>query len=298
MIEQRAALQGKVAYIIGGADGIGRAATLALARCGVDLAICDYNTEALAETAQAVRELGRRIVAIEANILDEAAIDRFYEQALAEFPRIDILVNLAGGTYQRDFLTSTRQQDADDIRRNYGYVIQSIRAAVPHMPRGGSIVNFTTIEAHRGAGSFSVYAGAKAATSNLTKALAVELGPRGIRLNEIAPDTTFSKGNMNAVKPELLAEMIAAGEEAGANAMKLYVPLGVAPTPEHLADAVVFLASGLSAMISGVTLHVDGGTGAAMGFLNWPYDSGMLPTASGKAATALFGAGNPYPEGD
>lgn len=295
MFEQRAALNGKVAYIIGGADGIGRAVTLALAQCGVDLAICDYNTEALAETADAVRQLGRRIVAIEANILDEAAIERFYQQALAEFPRIDILVNLAGGTYQRDFVTSSRQQDDDDIRRNYGYVIQSIRAAVPNMPRGGSIVNFTTIEAHRGAGSFAVYAGAKAATSNLTKALAVELGPRGIRVNELAPDTTFSKGNMNAMRPDLLAASIEAGEEAGANAMKLYIPLGVAPTPEHLADAVLFLASGLSAMITGITLHVDGGTGGAMGFLNWPYDSGMLPTASGRAATALFGGPNPYP---
>lgn len=294
MLEQRARLQGKTAFILGGAAGIGKAVTLALAEAGLDLAICDKDVDALAGTAQAVRDFGRRIVAVEVDVLDANAVARFFTQATAAFPSVDVLVNLAGGTRQRDFLTATDAEDADDIRRNYGYVIQSIRAAVPHMSAGGSIMNFTSIEAHRGAGTFSVYAGAKAATSNLTRALAVELGPRGIRVNEIAPDTTPTQGNANAMRPDLLAASMRAGEEAGRNAMRLYVPLGAPPMPNDIANAVLFLASDLSSMISGITVHVDGGTCAAMGFLNWPFGVGPLPTAVGAAATSLF-AGDPYP---
>lgn len=296
MLEQRAGLKGKTAYVIGGAAGIGRAVTMVLAQAGLDLAICDKDGEALLQTAADVRALGRKIVAVEADVLDAAALDAFYVAAKAELPRIDILVNLAGGTHQRDFLVGTDAQDAEDIRRNFGYIIQSIRTAVPHMPRGGSIINFTTIEAHRGAATFSVYAGAKAATSNLTRALAVEFGKRGIRVNEVAPDTTPTRGNMEAMRPDLFAMATEAGEEVGAQAMRLYVPLGAPPTPEHIADTVLFLASNLSAMVSGVTMHVDGGTAAAMGFLDWPFGVGPIPTAVGPAATALF-AGNPYPEG-
>lgn len=294
MIEKRANLAGKKAVILGGAFGIGRAVTLALAEAGVDIAFCDKDAAALAETEADVKAMGRKVLAMEADVLDAAAVARFHDAAAEFFGRFEILVNLAGGTRQRDFLTSTDAQDAEDIRRNFGYVIQSIRAAVPRMPRGGSIINFTTIEAHRGAGSFSVYAGAKAGTSNLTKALAVELGPRGIRVNELAPDTTTSRGNAEAMRPDLFERAVAAGEDAGAAAMRLYVPLGVPPTVDELANGVLFLASDLASAVSGVTLHVDGGTGGALGFLNWPYDSGMLPTASGDAAAALFARGDPY----
>lgn len=295
-MDKRANLAGKKAVILGGAFGIGQAVTLALAGEGVDVALCDKDGEALPVTEAQVRALGRKVLAIQADVLDRDAVARFHEDAAAfHGGRFDILVNLAGGTKQRDFLASTEEEDAADIRRNFGYVIQSIRAAVPRMPRGGSIINFTTIEAHRGAGSFSVYAGAKAGTRNLTKALAVELGPRGIRVNELVPDTTWSRGNMEAMRDDLLVKAMAAGEAAGAAAMKLYVPLGAAPLPEELANGVLFLASDLSSAVSGVSLHVDGGTSAAMGFLNWPYDSGMLPTASGDAAAALFSRPDPYP---
>ena len=294
MLDERGKLSGKTAVVIGGAFGIGRAVTLALAEAGLDIAFCDKDADALRETESDARAMGRKVLAMEADVLDAGAIASFYEAVTKEFDRIDVLVNLAGGVKQRDFLTSTDAEDAGDIRRNFGYVIQSIRAALPHMPRGGSIINFTTIEAHRGAGSFSVYAGAKAGTSNLTKALAVELGPRGIRVNELAPDTTTSRGNMQAMRDDLFERAVAAGEEAGMNAMKLYVPLGAPPTVDDIANGVLFLASELSAMISGLTLHVDGGTCGAMGFLNWPYDSGMLPTASGAAATAIFSRPDPY----
>ncbi len=289
MLEQRARLAGKTAAILGGGLGIGRAVTLALAEAGVDIAFCDNNRDQMAQTEADVRQLGRRVTAIEADVRAAAAVARFHAAVADTFEHLDILVNLAGGTRQRSFADGTDEEDAEDIRLNFGYVVQSTRAALPLLRRGSSVINFTTIEAHRGAASFSVYAGAKAATSNLTRALAVELGPRGIRVNEVAPDTTFTEGNARAMRPELMAQAMAAGEEAMKAALRLYVPLGEAPLADDVANAVLFLASDLASSVSGVTLHVDGGTCAAMGFLNWPYDVGYMPTAVGPAAEALFG---------
>ena len=196
-IEQRANLNGKVAAIVGGASGIGAAVTLALADAGVDVAFCDINTAALAPTRTAAEKLGRRVFAFAADATDSQQLAAFYTASAAQFDRLDIVVNVVGGVRRRDFMDATPAECAADIQRNYGYVIESVRHAVTLMrkaDRGGSIINFTTIEAHRGAAGFAVYAGAKAATTNFTRALAVELGKDRIRVNTLAPDTTPSEG--------------------------------------------------------------------------------------------------------
>lgn len=291
MLDDKANLKGKVAVIIGGGGGIGRAVTLALAGMGVDVALCDNDSGSLAETAREAERGGVTCLAVEADVLSPQAIEDFYTAIAAQFERLDIVVNVAGGVHQRDFLTGTDEQDAEDIRRNYGYVIQSIRLAVPLLERGGgggSVINFTTIESRRGAAGFAVYAGAKAATANLTRALAVELASRGIRVNEIAPDTTPSTGNANALTPERRKMLQAMEPGELAAAMATYIPLGAPPSAEQLADAVLFLASDLAQAITGITVPVDGGTSAAMGFLNWPYGAGFGPAPTGLAAKHLF----------
>ena len=297
-LENRARLAGKTAAVLGGGNGIGQAVSLALAEAGVDLVILDRNEAALASTSEAVKALGRRVVPIVGDVIERADVDRFYSTVQSSFDALDIAINLAGGTRQRDFLEGTEEEDSLDMRRNLGYVIQSIRHAARLMVRGGrggSIINFTTIEAHRGAASYSVYAAAKAGTSNLTRALAVELGAQGIRVNELAPDTTPSEGNLNAVKPGRRERLAKAGygdtasrEALAKGALQTYIPLGVPPSTEALADAVLFLASDLAASITGVTLHVDGGTGAAMGFLRWPHGDGFGPTPSGISGVRVF----------
>jgi NAD(P)-dependent dehydrogenase (short-subunit alcohol dehydrogenase family) len=201
------------------------------------------------------------------------------------------LVNLAGGTLRRAFADSDAEADARDIRRNYGYVLDSTRRAIPLLRktgRGGSIINFTTIEAHRGAASFAVYAGAKAATTNFSAALAVELGAENIRVNCIAPDTTPSAGNVNAV-PGIAEGFGSLPAGVAAKGMAMYVPLQRVPMPEDLADAVLFLASDLSQFVTGTTLHVDGGTKAASGFINWPFGDGFVPTPLAGTLAAMFG---------
>ena len=161
--------------------------------------------------------------------------------------------------------------------------------------RGGAIVNFTTIEAHRGAAGFSVYAGAKAALTNFTRALAVELGAEGIRVNTLVPDTTPSEGNVNAIPEPLRSRMADVPLPAMMQNLQMYVPLKAPPMPENLADGVLFLVSDLARFVTGTALHVDGGTMAAAGFLEWPFGEGHLPVATPTAARRLFGDGSGQP---
>ena len=295
-LDERAALAGKTAVVIGGGGGIGAGVSLALAAAGVDLALCDIDATAMADTADAARALGRRVTTIHADAADEAALDAFYDGVGVDFSRLDIVVNVAGGTLRQPLAVADRAAIASDIQRNYGYVVQSVQRATPLLQRsgaGGSIVNFTTIEAHRGAAGFAVYAGAKAATTNFSRAMAVELGRQRIRVNCIAPDTTPSAGNLAAMPADFAAGFAALPPHVQPKGLAMYIPRGEAPPVSALADAVLFLASDLSAFVSGMTLHVDGGTMAAAGFLDWPFGDGHVPTPLAGTLARMYRDGDP-----
>jgi NAD(P)-dependent dehydrogenase (short-subunit alcohol dehydrogenase family) len=294
LLEAHADLAGKVAVVIGGAAGIGRTVTLALANAGIDVAICDIDEDAARTTVADVEALGRRIFSMHVDVADDDALDRFYDRVAAECDRVDIVVNVAGGVRRTLFLDTAREQNVADIRRNFGYVIDSFRRAVPLIrrgARGGSIINFTTIEAHRGAPGFSVYAAAKAATTSFSRTMAVELAAERIRVNTIAPDTTPSRGSFNALNPEDWAKFDSLSEEASMQAYKMYIPQKEPPSEEDLANSVLFLASDLSRAITGTALHVDGGTMAASGFIEWPFGDGFLPAPSAGTLRHLFDGG-------
>jgi 3-oxoacyl-[acyl-carrier protein] reductase len=292
LLEANAGLKGKVAVVLGGCGEIqGRAITLALAEAGVTIAACDIDEEAVRTIVPEVEARGSRIMSMYADVTDPEALDRFYDRVTAEFDRLDIVVNLPGGVKRSLFVNTTREQNARDIRLNYGYVIDSVRRAIPLIRRGGrggSIINFTTIEAHRGAATFAVYAGAKAATTNFSRALAVELGADRIRVNLIAPDTSPARVSFASLPAEVLAGF---GADALAESMKLYVPLKEQTPVEDLINGVLFLASDLSKSITGQTLHIDGGTSAAMGFLDWPFGDGFMPAPLGGTLARLFPKG-------
>ena len=292
LLDAHAGLAGKVAVVVGGAGGfIGRGVTLALAKAGVAIATCDNDDEGLSTIGPDVQALGSRILSVRADVTDSEALDAFYDRVEGQFDRLDIVVNVPGGVKRSLFVETTREENARDIRLNYGYVIDSVRRAIPLIRRGGrggSIINFTTIEAHRGAATYAVYAGAKAATTNFSRALAVELGGDGIRVNLIAPDTTRARASNSALYPEDFARLAALGEDALDNAFKMYVPLKRAPSVEDVTNGVLFLASDLSRSITGTTLHIDGGTIAALGFLDWPYGDSFMPAPLGGALSKLF----------
>jgi NAD(P)-dependent dehydrogenase (short-subunit alcohol dehydrogenase family) len=291
MLEAHAGLAGKIAVVVGGAgEIIGRAVTLGLAKAGVSIAACDNHEDAVAAIVPEVEALGVRILSVHADAADPEALDRFYDRVEAEIGRVDIVVNVVGGVKRSLFMNTTREENARDIRLNYGYVIDSVRRAVPLIRKGGtggSIINFTSIEAHRGAATYAVYAGAKAATANYSRAMAVELGAEQIRVNLIAPDTSPARTSNAALYPEDFERFAALGEEAMLQSMRIYVPQKKAPSVDDLVNGVLFLASDLARAITGTTLHIDGGTIASLGFLDWPDDS-FMPAPLGGTLARLF----------
>jgi NAD(P)-dependent dehydrogenase (short-subunit alcohol dehydrogenase family) len=293
VLDTRGNLSGRVAMIIGGAGGIGRAVTLALAEAEADVAFCDIDSTAVAATIVDAGALGRRVVGLVSNATDPADLQHFYLEAGAVFGHADIVVNVVGGVLMQAFIDKTPQSCAADIQRNYGYILDSTRLAVPLLRksgRGGCIINFTTIEAARAAGGFAVYAGAKAATTTFSKAMAWELGPDRIRVNIVAPDSTPSEGNRRALPSHLQVMNEATPPEWWVKALEMYIPLGVPPSTDDLANAVLFLASDLAKAITGQVIHVDGGTSAALGMLRWPFDGGItLPVPAAPTLGKLFG---------
>jgi NAD(P)-dependent dehydrogenase (short-subunit alcohol dehydrogenase family) len=294
LMEAQAGLAGKTAVVVGGGSGIGRAVTLALAGAGVAIALCDVDEAATKAIVPEVEALGVRILSAPADVCDADALDRFYDAVEAQFDHADILVNVAGGVKRVMFMETSREANARDMRLNYGYVVDSFRRAVPLLRKsgtGGSIVSFITIEASRGAAGFAVYAGAKAATANFSRAMAVELADEGIRVNLIAPDTTPSRTSQESLDPALRAEFAKLSPATYAELLKMYIPQGAAPAQEDLANAVLFLVSDLSRTITGATLPVDGGTNASMGFLRWPFGDGFGPAPMPATLARLFERG-------
>lgn len=261
-------LHGRVAVITGAAQGIGAATALMLARHGADLVICDKLAEPLAGVVAELEATGRRVVWAHIDVRDQASVDSWAADAAAAFDRIDVVVNNAGGGFFAPFMEVSAKGQAALMAENFGQVTSVIRAFVPKMTAGGSIVNVTSIEAHRAGPGFGIYSAMKAAVENLSRTLALELADQRIRVNCIAPDMIPTPGDailanasgaMSDEGPTSMADAIAASA--------LYAqPWPDGGTPEDCASVALFLASDMSRFVTGSTIHVDGGTMAASGW--------------------------------
>ena len=298
LLEAHQAMKGRLAVVVGGAAGhLGRGTTLGLAKEGVKIIVCDNDREGLEAIVGEVEALGSTVTPIYGDVMDPASLDAFWDEVGKLTDHIDILVNVCGGVARSLFENTSRASHAENIRYNYGYHIDSCQRAIPLLKKsganggkgGGSIVNFTTIEAHRGAATFAVYAGAKAALTNFSRALAVELGQHRIRVNCLASDTSPARTTNAALAAEDFARLAECGPETMDEAMKIYVPIKRAPTVEEVVDGVVFLTCDLSRTVTGTTLFVDGGTQAAFGFLDWPGGDSFMPAPLGGSMKLMFG---------
>ena len=264
-LDERAALAGKVALVAGGGGGLGRAVALDFARAGMRLALCDRDADALASTASEAREIGADVTDGILDVRDADALAGFFEITDSSFDRLDVLVNVVGGTFRSDFLDVSAKGVEVLIRTNFTWVAEATRLAATRMAeagRGGSIMTITSIEAHRAAPRYAVYASMKAAVTHLSRILAVELGPAGIRVNCIAPDIVPTVG-----MGRLLG---AGGRDADDPVDAMQIPLARKGRAEDVGNCALFLASDLSSYITGTTLHPDGGALASSGWLLWP----------------------------
>jgi NAD(P)-dependent dehydrogenase (short-subunit alcohol dehydrogenase family) len=252
-------LEGRVAVVTGAAKGIGRATALALANFGADVAVCDRDAVGMNETAADVRTAGQRCLASEVDVRDTGAVDAWIAEVGRELGEIDVLVNNAAGTFYAHFFDTNEKGQRMLVEENFTSVTNLVRACVPLMPDGSSIVNVTSIEAHRAAPGFGIYAAMKAAVESLTKTLALELAPRRIRVNAVAPDAIETSGD------EVNAEAVGTTRES----YDKKVPFGYGG-PDACAGPILFLATELSAFMTGTTLHVDGGSHAASGWARRP----------------------------
>jgi NAD(P)-dependent dehydrogenase (short-subunit alcohol dehydrogenase family) len=279
----RARLDGQAAFVTGGGGGIGRAIALRLAEAGADVAIFDIFPERAEEAAERVREQGRQALPIAGDVMDSDALRAAVDAAAAEFGRLDILINNAGGVSARPFLEQSERSMRKHIDINLMSMLIATQAAAKHMVdggRGGAIVNVASIEASRAAPNFAVYAACKAGMLSFTKSMAVELSGHGIRVNCLAPDHTITPGNQgNRAGPVDPATWKRRSDD-DIDAMNRLIPLGREGVDTECGDAAVFLASAMSAYVTGILLPVDGGTWASSGWVRgrdrrWTLNEGL-----------------------
>ena len=254
-------LTGKVALVTGGGAGIGLGIALGLAEFGADVAILDIDEAAATSAADALRAKGRRALVITGDVRDRTGNRAAVDRVVAELGALDTLVNNAGGTRPIPLVRITDQQADKQVDLNLNSLVSLTQAAANAMitaGKGGSIINVASIEGMRAAPFYAVYAACKAGMLNFTRTAAVELAEHGIRVNAIAPDLVPTEA-MLRFAPQMASE-------EGRAAQGRYIPLGRAGTLDDCAGTAVFLASGLSGYVTGVTINVDGGTWASSGW--------------------------------
>jgi NAD(P)-dependent dehydrogenase (short-subunit alcohol dehydrogenase family) len=243
-------LQGKVAVVTGGAQGIGRAITFGMAREGAKVVVADLQADKAESVAKEARALGAEALALEVNVASEPSVQRLAEETFKRFGAVDILVNDAG-VYLRSPVVSKSEEEWDrTFNINLGGNFLCARAFVPAMrkQKSGRIISIASSIAHTGAKEFADYAASKAAIIGFVKALARELGPDGITVNAICPGSANTDmPRRHRSEEEVMARLRA-------------TPLGHVLEPEDIAGSVLFLASDAASYITGQAYNVNCGT--------------------------------------
>jgi NAD(P)-dependent dehydrogenase (short-subunit alcohol dehydrogenase family) len=242
-------LTGKRAVITGGDSGIGRAVAIAFAREGADVLISylDEHDDA-AEVAALVQEAGRKAVTVAGDLSDPAHCRTVIDTAVEQFGGVDVLVSNAAFQMTHDDLDEISDEEWDfTFRLNVGAFFYLVKAALPHMPSGGSIIGSSSVNSDMPSPTLAPYAATKAAIANFCASLAQLLGPKGIRVNSVAPGPIWTPLIPSTMPSEKVTSF---GENT---------PLGRAGQPAELAGAYVLLASDEGSYISGARLAVTGG---------------------------------------
>lgn len=246
-------LQGKTALITGGGTGIGKAIATLFAKEGARVAISGRRKPQLDET---ISTMGPNAMAVTTDVTDMAQVQQMVDEVMSACGRIDILVNNAAVITSRTPLADTPLEAWDvmmDI--NVRGIYYACKAVLPHMMQQGSgaVINIASVAGQRGQPGNAAYSTTKGAVMNMTRSVAVDYGPHGIRCNSISPAL---------VRTEMAETRLQPGEDWNARAAKEWIPnypLGRIGKPEDIAYGALFLASDEAAWVSGIDLTMDGG---------------------------------------
>jgi len=245
-------LKGKVAMISGASRGIGRAIALGLAAEGGRLSLCARGREGLERVAQEVQGGGAEILALSGDVTNEGDARRWVAETRERFGQVDILINNVGGSRPGGNLAASGEDWRSGFALNFFSALDLCRLVVPlmHERRSGCVINIASIYGREWGGPMT-YNAAKAAMISLSKEMARELAPQGIRVNSVAPGSILFPGGSWERRQKEHPEAIAAFVKAD-------LPWGRFGTPEEVADVVVFLASDRARWVSGACINVDG----------------------------------------
>jgi NAD(P)-dependent dehydrogenase (short-subunit alcohol dehydrogenase family) len=241
----------RTALITGASTGIGRAIAIALGRAGFDLAVTDLDAAWLADLAKDPQLQGRKIAPIALDLRSEASIAQAFAQAAQAFDAVDLLVNNAGRPLQKAAIDVTWNEwnDVIDINLKGGFFLSTAFARhCVARKHGGAVISMASTHGLTGIADRSVYGISKGGIIQMTRMLAIEWAPFGIRVNAIAPATVLTPSRERILSdPQARARMLAR------------IPLGRFPDAEEIAEAVCYLASDAARSITGQTLVLDGG---------------------------------------
>lgn len=238
----------KLAIVTGGGSGLGLAIAEKFVQNGIQTIIIGRNKERLDTAKQKLGELGH---AIQCDVTDLSSIPGFVKKVAEQFGQIDILVNNAGANMKKDFIEVTDEDFQQIILTNLTAVFTMSREVVKQMleKQSGCIINISSMAAQYGIPKVIAYSASKTAIDGMTRAMAVELSPKGIRVNSIAPGFIYSEMTAKALDsdPERKAKVFGR------------TPMGIMGQPQDIAETAYFLTSDAAKFITGVVLPVDGG---------------------------------------
>jgi len=243
-------LTGRVAVVIGGTSGIGRAIAHGLAEAGADVVPSARRIEPVEATAKEIEARGRRTLRIASDVGDRSSLEHLRDQTIAELGQVDILVNCAGRTKRSPTINFPEEDWDAIIETNLNGTLRGCQVFGKHMlERGyGRIINIASLSTFVALLEVAAYSASKAAVASLTKSLALEWSPHGVNVNAIAPGVFETDLNRHLLH-----------DTARGNEFKMRTPMKRFGAVEELAGAAVFLASDAASFVTGEVLVVDGG---------------------------------------